>query len=107
MNAKPLVLQAHARQSIHAIMSRYVEEGGILPARGFHKALRKAFNDIGFSPAIGSRRWAEALDIKHLRHWRLGHRYPHGVFYAETADHVRIIDVIHERRDMARSVLQA
>ncbi|WP_423597645.1 type II toxin-antitoxin system RelE/ParE family toxin [Roseateles sp. MS654] len=99
MNAKPLVLQAHASKAISAILSRYVQEGGILPARGFHKALRKAFRCIGFSPAMGSRRWAEELNMDLLRHWRLG-KFPHQVFYVEAADHVRILDVIHERRDM-------
>lgn len=101
MNPKPLLLQASARKAISAIGTYYVNEGGMPPALGFHSALRKAFNSIGFAPAMGSRRWADELKIHRLRHWRLS-KYPHQVFYVETEDQVRILDVIHERRDLGQ-----
>jgi plasmid stabilization system protein ParE len=102
MNAKPIILQVDARKSISEIMSFYVREGGLLPAARFHGVLHRAIVQIGISPAIGSRRWAEALNMARLRHWRVGHKFPQEVFYIETEDHVRVIDVIHERRDMTQ-----
>ncbi|WP_377159821.1 hypothetical protein ACFJIX_10745 [Roseateles sp. UC29_93] len=45
---------------------------------------------------------AEALNMTRLRHWRVGHKSPQEVFNVETEDHVRMIDVIHERRDMTQ-----
>ena len=102
MNAKPIILQVDATKSVSEIMSFYVREGGLAPAMQFQKVLRRAISQIGSSPTIGSRRWAEALNMTRLRHWRVGHKFPQEIFYIETADHVRVLDVIHERRDMTQ-----
>lgn len=37
-----------------------------------------------------------------LRHWRVGHKFPQEVFYMEAEDHVRVLDVVHERRDISQ-----
>lgn len=55
-------------------------------------------------PETGSPRHSHKLDMPGLRSWPMA-RFPYLIFYFEFEDHVRVILVLHEHRDIPAHLL--
>ena len=99
MKTKPVIPRELALRDVEQAVAYYLDEGAPSAALGLIDALEKAYAHIGRHPATGSPRYAHELNLPGLRVWPLT-RYPHGVFYIETADHIDVWRVLHGQRDI-------
>ena len=54
---------------------------------------------IGQYPGTGSPRYGNLLGIRGLRSWPLD-RFPYLIFYIERADHLDVLRLLHQSRDI-------
>lgn len=99
MTAKEIFPSSAAKRDVAHAIGYYVEEAGRDVARAFTLALETAYGLIGKSPALGSPRYAEQLNLPALRHLPLK-RFPFLVFYVETSERIEIWRVLHSKRDI-------
>ena len=99
MKAKPVIPREAARRDVDEALDWYLQEQAPAAALGFIDALERAYVHIGRSPATGSPRYAQDLNLPGLRFWALA-RYPHLVFYVEREDHVDVWRVLSSARDV-------
>nr|WP_221439503.1 type II toxin-antitoxin system RelE/ParE family toxin [Roseateles oligotrophus] len=95
-----------ARQDVDQAIAYYLAEHAPQAALGFVDALEAAYAHIANSPAAGSPRYAQELDIPGLRSWLLT-RYPFRVFYLERPASIDIWRVLHTRRDIPSSLQES
>jgi len=60
----------------------------------------EAQRSIESHPGAGSARYGQLLDIPGLRCWPLN-RFPHLIFYVERDDHLDVLRLLHQSRDIA------
>jgi len=83
----------------------YAKEGGIaLGAKMFAAALA-ALKPIQRMPGMGSPRLGESCDIPGLRSWGV-HGFPLRWFYFERDDHLDVVRLLGERRDIAAILIK-
>jgi toxin ParE1/3/4 len=99
VSVKPVLPRERARQDIEDAVDYYTREAGEQVALAFIDALESAYRAIARRPALGSQRYAHALNLPSLRSLPLK-RYPYLVFYIEREDHLDIWRVLHARRDI-------
>lgn len=104
MAAKPVVPRVRALHDVEEAIDHYLAEAGASVALQFVDALQDAYTHMGKHPATGSPRYAHALNLPGLRHWRL-RGFPHLVFFIDRADHVDVWRLLHGARDMPASLL--
>ena len=100
---KPLVRLLQADLDVEQELAYYAAEAPHMELR-FLDALEKTYLHIQRHPGTGSLRYAHALDIPGLRFWPC-QRFPQMVFYAEHVEHIRLIRVLHGRRDIPATFL--
>lgn len=99
MKSRPVVPRQQAFRDIDEAIAWYLDQGAAPAALGFIDAVEQAFGDIARSPAAGSPRYAQELNLPGLRCWPLA-RYPYLVFYVEGEDHVDVWRVLAAPRDI-------
>lgn len=99
MTIKPVIPRDHAIQDVEHAIDYYLEEGARQPASDLIDALKAAYRLIGLHPGIGSPRYGYELDICGLRGRSLEH-FPYTVLYVERTDHIDVLRVLHQRRDI-------
>jgi toxin ParE1/3/4 len=99
VRTKPVIPRALALQDTDEAIDYYLRENAPQAAYGFIDALEQAYLHIGRHPASGSARVAHELEIAGLLGWHLK-RYPHVVFYFERVDHIDVLRVLHDSRDV-------
>jgi toxin ParE1/3/4 len=99
VRSKPVIPRALAQQDTDEAIDYYLRENAPQAAYGFIDALEKAYTHIGRHPASGSPRFAHELEIAGLLGWQLK-RYPYVVFYFERSEHIDVLRVLHDSRDI-------
>lgn len=99
MIIKPVVPRGQARDDVEHAIDYYLDEGAAQAASDLIDALQAAYRLIGRHPGIGSPRYDYELGIPRLRARALQH-FPYSVLYMERADHVDVLRVLHQRRDI-------
>jgi toxin ParE1/3/4 len=99
VSAKPVIRRVLARQDIEAAVDYYLTHAGERIALRFIDAVEHGCRSVSRSPAAGSPRYGQALDLPGLRFWPL-RRFPYLIFYFERADHVDVWRVLHGSRDI-------
>lgn len=96
---KPVEPGALADRDFDDILAYYMRESAPHAVLSFADALEDAYAIIGRSPALGSTRYAEELDMPGLRSWALP-RFPYVIFYLEREAHIEVWRILHGRRDI-------
>lgn len=96
---KPLVPTAQARRDIENAIDYYFEAAGRDVAMRFLEAVNDTYESIADRPASGSPRFSHRLDLPGLRSRKLK-RFPYLVFYIERMDHIDLVRVLHQQRDI-------
>lgn len=99
MKRHPVVPRAQALADIDEALAWYLGEGAETAALSFVDALEQAFDHTSRHPGTGSPRYAHALNLPGLRHWRLT-RFPYLVFYVESQGRIDVWRVLHAERDI-------
>ena len=95
---KPVVLRARADADIDAAVDHYHLEAPEVVDR-FLAALEATLAAIERSPAAGSQRYAQTLELPGLR-YRMTKRFPYLVFYLEEPSEIWVLRVLHQHRDI-------
>ena len=101
---KPLLQRKAAQHDINDAFERYLQDANEAIALRFLAALDSLFSQLSTFPASGSNRYADALAIDGLRD-AVTLRFPYIVFYFEREQHVDIVRVLHQERDLASLIL--
>ena len=72
-------------------------------ALDFARELAAAVDHVARQPASGSPRYAEVVGIAGLRQWPV-RGFPYLLFYVEMPDRVRVLRILHGRRDIPASL---
>ena len=99
MTIKPVIPRDQATQDVEHAIDYYLEEGAWQAASDLIDALQATYRLIGLHPGIGSPRYGYELDIPGLRGRALEH-FPYTVLYVERTDHIDVLRVLHQRRDI-------
>ncbi len=102
MARKPLIQLALADSDLREALTDHARESKDLAGR-FLDQIKLAYELIRDHPQAGSLRYAEQLGIPNLRCWPC-RRFPWLIFYMELADHIRVLRVLHVRRDIPASL---
>jgi toxin ParE1/3/4 len=97
---KPSRLRPQASRDREAAVRYYRKEAGPTIAKKFVAMSEVALDQIEAQPGIGSPILGKALGITALRSWRVTD-FPVLWFYFERIDHVDIVRLLGERRDIA------
>lgn len=100
MMAKPVIPRDQAVHDVEHEVDHYLDAGAPHAASGLIDALQAAYGLIGRQPGIGSPRYGYELGIPGLRGRSL-QRFPYTVLYVERTDHVDVLRVLHQRRDIS------
>jgi len=100
MTDRALLLRPLARADIGAILAYCRTEGGATLAKQFAQHLEGALSTLAAHPAIGSRRYADLLQIPGLRSWPIG-KTAYLILYIDELERIDIWRVLHGRRDIS------
>ena len=103
---RPVRVRSLAVDDIDTSIDYYLREAGDDAAGRFIDSVERALSRISRNPSVGSLRFAFELQIPDLRCIPLA-RFPHLVFYMEAADHIDVWRVLHTRRDIPTTLLDA
>lgn len=99
MTVKPVIPRHQAVHDVEQAIDYYLDEEAAQAASDLIDALQAAYRLIGEHPGVGSPRYGYELDIPGLRGRALPH-FPYTVLYVERTDHVDVLRVRHQRRDI-------
>lgn len=99
MTGRRLLLRPLAQADIDEILLACRADGGARLAGRFAEDLQRALSTLAAHPAIGSRRYADLLQIPGLRSWPIG-KSAYLIFYVDDAGGIDIWRVLHGRRDL-------
>ncbi len=99
MTIKPVIPRDQAIQDVEHAIDYYLDGGAAQAASDLIDALQAAYRLIGLHPGIGSPRYGYELDIPGLRGRALEH-FPYMVLCIERADHIDVLRVLHQHRDI-------
>ena len=97
---KPAKLRPQARRDRQAEVRYYRKEAGSKVAIRLVAETNKALDQIEQEPGIGSPVLGKILAIPNLRTWRVN-KFPLLWFYFERDDHLDVVRLLGERRDIA------
>ena len=97
--SKDVIPRELATQDVEEAIDHYLVEASAKVAMGFVDELEKAYAHIARHPASGSPRYAHQLGLADLRFWPLG-RCPSLVFYVERDEHIDVLRVLNQQRDI-------
>ena len=95
---KPIRIRPLAETDIdHAVA--YIWRDNPVAATQLLDALEEGFSALSHQPAMGSPRYAHLIPGNMLRMWKVD-KFPYLVFYLEHEDHLDVVRVLHEVRDI-------
>lgn len=106
MTGKPLIRRKQARRDLEGAADDYFAEGGEALELRFIDAIEHTLNLIADRPAIGSLRYAHALQRSDLRCFQ-AKRFPYLVFYIEFPDRIDVLRILHGRQDIPTNLQEA
>jgi toxin ParE1/3/4 len=104
VSANAVVRRAQASADIAAAVSHYLDEAESDLAERFIDEVEGAIGVIAEAPGTGSPRFGDMLRLPGLRSRRVA-GFPFLVFYIETDQRIEVWRVLHERRDIAGTLL--
>ncbi len=104
MSAKPVVRRAQASADITAAVTHYLGEADANLADRFIDEVESAIGAIAEAPGTGSPRFGDMLQLPGLRSRRVA-GFPFLIFYVEADRRIEVWRVLHERRDLAGTLL--
>lgn len=105
MSAKPVVRRGQASADIGAAVTYYLDEADADLADRFIVEVESAIRAIAEAPGTGSPRFGGMLQMPGLRSRRVA-GFPFLIFYFEADHRIEIWRVLHERRDLAGTLLE-
>lgn len=99
MTIKRVIQRERAIHDVEHAIDYYLDEVAAQAASDLIDALQAIYHLIGTHPGIGSSRYGNELDIPGLRGKAL-ERFPYVVLYVERTDHVDVLRVLHQHRDI-------
>lgn len=99
MISTPIDVREIANADVEAIVDYYAAEAGGAVVMRFIDELSAAYGRLSATPAAGSARLDEALNLGGARTWSL-RTYPYLIVYFDRADRVEIWRVLHGQRDL-------
>jgi toxin ParE1/3/4 len=102
MISKPVIRRAAADEDIGEAVDYYAAES-VATADRFIDELKRYVQLIGKTPRIGSPRYSHELNIAGLRFQKVG-KFPYLIFYVEHEEYIDVLRVLHEHRDMPRTL---
>lgn len=99
MSATPVIPRERATQDVEHAVDHYLDAGAAPAASDLIDALQNAYRLTGQHPGVGSPRYGYELDIPGLR-GRALEQFPYIVLYVERGDHIDVLRVLHQRRDI-------
>lgn len=99
MTIKPVIPRDRAIHDLEHAIDYYLEEGAAQAASDLIGGLQAAYGLIPLHPGIGSPRYGYELDIPGLCGRALDH-FPYTVLHIEHTDHIDVLRVLHQRRDI-------
>jgi toxin ParE1/3/4 len=99
MTIRPVIPRDQAIQDVEHAIDYYLDEGAAQAASDLIDALQAAYRLVGLHPGIGSPRYGYELDIPGLR-GRALENFPYVILYIERSDHIDVLRVLHQRRDI-------
>lgn len=99
MTIKPVIPRDQAVHDVEHAIDYYLDEGAAQAASELIDGLQVAYRLIGRHPGVGSPRYGYELGIPDLRGRALQH-FPYTVLYVARADHVDVLRVLQQRRDI-------
>jgi toxin ParE1/3/4 len=103
---KPRALRLAAETDIDRAFSYYLNEAGADTALGFLDEVDAALNHIEHNPGTGSPRYGELCEVPGLRLWFVT-RFPYAVVYVEHTEHLDVLRVLHQHRDIPAQLADA
>ena len=97
---KAAILRPQALRDREAEVRYYRKEAGSKVAVRLVGATDKALDQIELEPGMGSPVLGSVLGIPELRTWRVA-KFPLLWFYFERGDHLDVVRLLGERRDIA------
>ncbi len=104
MNRKPVVRRERATADITAAVDYYLDVAGTAVALNLVSAAEQAIDETSGTPALGSPRLGNVLEIAGLRSRRTD-GFPCLIFYWEAEDRIEVWRVLHDRRDIGATLL--
>lgn len=95
----PVIPRDQAVNDVQHAIDYYLDEGAAQAASKLIDAVQAAYRLIGRHPGSGSPRYGYELDIPGLRGRALAH-FPYVILYVERTDHVDVLRVLHQQRDI-------
>jgi toxin ParE1/3/4 len=92
-------LRPAARDDLRAVLDPYRADSGPGIALAFADRVQRTLVSIAAGAETGTARLAVALDLPGLRLWGLS-RFPHVLVGFERPDHVDVIRILHDKRDL-------
>ena len=102
-NAKPARLRQAALEDLRDAYAYYAQTAPHA-ADDLLAELEDARRHIESHPDTGSPRYGLLLDIPELRSWPLD-RFPYLIFYMERPDHLDVLRLLHQSRDIAAELV--
>jgi toxin ParE1/3/4 len=102
MISKPVIRRAAADEDIGEAVDYYAGES-VATADRFIDELKRHVQLIGKTPRIGAPRYSHELNIAGLRFQKVG-KFPYLIFYVEHEEYIDVLRVLHEHRDMPRTL---
>jgi toxin ParE1/3/4 len=99
MTIKPVIPRERANHDVEHAIDYYLNDGAAQAASDRINALQAVYRLVEQHPGIGSPRYGDELDIPGLRGKALVH-FPYTVLYLERTDHVDVLRVLHQHRDI-------
>lgn len=95
---KPAHVRPRANRDIDEALAYLLMENPAA-ASSFLDTIERDFDTRSRQPGIGSLRYADILPIEGLRMWPVT-GFPWLIFYLERSNHLDVIRVLHNRRDI-------
>jgi toxin ParE1/3/4 len=102
---KPARLRPQAEQDLVEAARYYAKEGGAALGEKVFDATLAALKPIQRMPGMGSLRLGELCEIPDLRSWGVA-GFPLRWFYFEREDHLDIVRLLGERKDIIAILLR-
>ena len=102
-NGKPARLRRKALEDLRDAHRYYLSKAPQV-ADDFLAKATDVKRHIELHPRTGSLRYGHLLDISGLRCWPLD-RFPYLIFYIERDDHLDVLRLLHQSRDIAAELV--
>jgi toxin ParE1/3/4 len=101
---KPVIPRAVALQDVDDAVAYLLQQQATDAALNLIDSLEAAYTYISKNAAMGSTRYAHALDLPGLRTWPLTTGHSYLIFYVEQDAHIDVWRLLHMSRDIPQEL---